>query len=139
MRARILLPGGDYKDVTGRTAESIARTHYGRDAQVRQEHSDLINPSGTRWTVTRWVEAVNAHSVIGTIITWPTRPGPGRPQKHGEPMVRVPLRLPESVHAEVAATATEAGRSVNDELVTRVTRPSPSPRQARGGLNGGPR
>lgn len=131
MKARILRggPDGTDLDVTGRTIESIARTRYGRDVQVRQEHSDLTDPGVIRWTVTRWVEAANAHSVLGTIVTWPTRPGPGRPPKHDEPTVRFPLRLPKSVHAEVTATAATSGRSVNDEITRRVIKGAPGMRQ----------
>jgi hypothetical protein len=58
------------------------------------------------------------------------RRGRGQPLKHGEPLVRFPLRLPQSLDAELRVAAERAGRSLNDEIVLRCSAGAPgvSPR-----------
>jgi hypothetical protein len=49
------------------------------------------------------------------------RRGRGQPLKHGEQLVRFPLRLPESLRDDLERAAAAAGRSMNDEIIARCS------------------
>ena len=122
MRAVIVYDGGGREDVTGRTVESIARTHFGKNATVRPIHSDLFNPPTTTWTVMEWKAQVNSYSVLGRIVT--SNRGPGRPAKTSEGTSNVLVRrLPADVKAEIEAAAQAAGRTLSEEIAMRLTHP----------------
>ena len=122
MRATIILDGGTREQVTGRTVESIARTRFGRRATVRRRHDDLIDPPTTTWTVMEWVDAANAHSTLGRIVTdnpEPPKRGRGRPRVSD---VRIVISIPSVLLAEIDAAAQAAGRSRAEEIRQRCAR-----------------
>jgi hypothetical protein len=119
LRARIL-DGGEPRDVRGRSLESIARTHFGRDAEVRCEHSDAVEPGVVRWTVLRPTLGGSAYTIIGRIVTHPDR-SPGRPAKPTEGTSNVLVRrLPDDLKAELEQAARTAGRSLGEEIIRRL-------------------
>lgn len=119
MRAQIARDGHDRQDVTGRTVDSIARTHFGKNAVVRPVHDDLVDPPTTTWTVIEWWPedaGGNTYSVLGRIIT--TNRGRGRPSTHPVPRTeKVLLRLTPAEKRQLASMAQSSGRSVNDEII----------------------
>lgn len=51
----------------------------------------------------------------------PPKRGRGRPPKHDEPLVDLRVRLPKSTHDRLVAAALAAGRSLNDEIISRCS------------------
>ena len=121
MRARIIVRG-QTEDVTGRTVESIARTHFGRDAEVIPEHSELFDPPTTTWTVVSPApHPGSGRPVHGRIVT--DNRGPGRPVKPRAGTADVLIRrMPLALKAEIESSARGAGRSLSEEIINRLCR-----------------
>lgn len=119
MRARIIVRG-KVTEVTGRSVESIARTHFGRDAEVTRDHSELHDPPTTTWTVSTPAQYPGGgRPVHGRIVT--DNRGPGRPAKPREGTADVLVRrMPATLKADLEMAAKSAGRSLSDEILHRL-------------------
>lgn len=71
IRARILRHEQPAQDVKGWSVESIARNHFGRRAEIRQEETTALQPSVVRWTVcVPAAGQVSSWHVLGTIVEY---------------------------------------------------------------------
>ena len=116
-----VIEGGVSRPERGRSLESIARRVFGRDAEVRPEHSEVFAPEVAIWTATR-TDHHGTH-VLGKIVTGP--------RVNGRPRItdtRIIVGVRADTLADIDKAAADAGITRSEEARRRLARRVTAPR-----------